>query len=1406
MRRIALPLLIIGLLLNVIVSPSYGLPIVECHTQEGTLLDYLHWVFAVSSCPWIYETCYESYPEYVAGNDHIIAVGFRIEERGEVPNCYCIRMAVALQNDFYGTYIGPNWSGQYCFYETFDWPPPGEYAPYPPYPIIDPPRNMGIPDCPVLAGNPVNLATGNKFQQEADFSVNTPGPELAFRRFYNSQSTYDGPLGYGWTHNYNLFVEDEGDRVIVWDADGKGLYFNKEGGGSFTAEPLVYDMLAQEGGGTGDYVLTRKDNTIYRFDPQGRLLSIKDLNDNQITLTYSGTLLTSVSNNFGRAITFTHDQNNRIETVSDPKGNCYTFTYTGDNLAAMAAPDAVTTEYIYGDPYDPHNMTEKKVAGETVGTWSYDQHDRAIYSGKGGGAEEIFVTYGGEPGTVDALQVTVTDSRAYERTYHFWSLYGVPRVKKIDGSGCSSCPGIMKSYDYDKESFELISITDRNNIKTEFTRDARGNILTKKEASGTTLERTTTYTYHPTFNLVESITVESVANPGQEKVTTFSYDTDGNLTAKTVSGYIGTTQHQYTTAYGYNSAGQLTQVDGPRNDVSDVTTYSYDPATGDLLSMTQPLIGTTSYSNYDQNGSVGTVTDPNGAATTYTYDGRNRVKTVTIQPGDSTTQYFYEPRGEIDYLVLPEGNTVDYTYDSAGRLTRVEDDLGNAMVYAYDTESNKVREEIRDPGEAVNKYLDFEYDGDNRLYKIINPDSTFTEFGYDANGNRTSMKDPRGNTTTYTYDELNRIKVENPPGGPYNSYYYDAHDNMVRVRDGNYNPTDYTYDDFGRVSQTTSPDSGTTAYLYDAAGNLTQRTDANGITVTYAYDATNRLTAISFPDPAQDISYSYDSPSVSNGKGRLTGMSDPTGSYTYHYDPKGNLTREEKLISGINYVTEYTYDRNDALTSVTSPSGRVVTYGLDAVGRVSGVSTTLNGQPKAVVSNATYLPYGGITGLTYGNTIALAQGHDLQYRITSIQAASAMDRTYGHDANGNVTSIADLLDPSRNQGFGYDVGNQITSASGIYGQISYTYDSVGNRTWFTRNGQYDYYMYTYGTNRLIRIIGQTVKNFGYDNNGNITSENSRSYTYNQNNRLIQATENSITLGEYTYNGVGQRIKKVAGSVTTIYHYDRFGNLIAESNAGGSFGVDYLYLNGQILAKIDISPTEALYYYHDDHLGTPQVLTDDQGQVVWKADYKPFGEAEVTVGSVENNLRFPGQYYDQETGLHYNYHRYYHFNIGRYLRADPARSSAGNIAIDEVGHLYIYAYNNPIKYQDPSGLFVKITKCALAINKARKACGEKMDQAYEKYLEFLGWCEDSWNWCIDRHLPPCIIVEEKTPPDPIPTDEQCDFFAKYGFPSDARIACADSPYGRKLAKKFVVATIECIKALAEVYKACAGRIR
>jgi RHS repeat-associated protein len=181
------------------------------------------------------------------------------------------------------------------------------------------------------------------------------------------------------------------------------------------------------------------------------------------------------------------------------------------------------------------------------------------------------------------------------------------------------------------------------------------------------------------------------------------------------------------------------------------------------------------------------------------------------------------------------------------------------------------------------------------------------------------------------------------------------------------------------------------------------------------------------------------------------------------------------------------------------------------------------------------------------------------------------------------------------------------------------------------------------------------------------------------------------LGQYTYDALGRRTKKVVGGTTTLYLYDQNGLLIAEYDGSGNWQKDYLYLNGQPLTMIVANTPENVYYYHNDHLGTPQMMTDLTGTVVWAATYEPFGKVSITVEQITNNLRFPGQYYDSETGLHNNWHRDYNNVIGRYIESDP-------IGLRGEINVFVYALNNPVKVYDHRGLDAGVEICVRPLAK------------------------------------------------------------------------------------------------------------
>ena len=266
-----------------------------------------------------------------------------------------------------------------------------------------------------------------------------------------------------------------------------------------------------------------------------------------------------------------------------------------------------------------------------------------------------------------------------------------------------------------------------------------------------------------------------------------------------------------------------------------------------------------------------------------------------------------------------------------------------------------------------------------------------------------------------------------------------------------------------------------------------------------------------------------------------------------------------------------------------------------------------------------------------------------QYRIYfDSVAGSILNRTYGYDANGNITSFGD----------GEAAGNEALENAGIY-------------------------RYDQGTNLLADIQGGSPVVYDYDENGNTISANNRTFTYD----LIQSTDYGPGGCNNPWSVCLQRAEPTdqedgPGAKRRIFHYDLQGHLIAETDPSGQTLVEYFYLGDQPLAMI--RPTEALYYYHNDHLGTPQILTNDSGTVSWKAVYTPFGEAEISVQTVENPFRFPGQYYDQETGLHYNWNRYYDPKTGRYLTPDPIGLEGGT-------NLFVYVGSNPVGFIDPHGL-------------------------------------------------------------------------------------------------------------------------
>ncbi|MCP4041950.1 MAG: RHS repeat protein, partial [Gammaproteobacteria bacterium] len=448
------------------------------------------------------------------------------------------------------------------------------------------------------------------------------------------------------------------------------------------------------------------------------------------------------------------------------------------------------------------------------------------------------------------------------------------------------------------------------------------------------------------------------------------------------------------------------------------------------------------------------------------------------------------------------------------------------------------------------------------------PDPLHLDNKSDANG-----------VTDYTYDDLKRlIHVTQDLGGAdpgtadtLSQYQYDTADNLTTVTDPKGHATIYRYDDLGNKLSVASPDTGSTHYTYDEAGNTRTRADARGIHTIYTYDVLNRLTAIHYQNANQNVMFNYDETDVANGIGQLTRMTDPSGDTRYHYNAHGELTGEHRTIDTMTHAIGYHYGPAGRLNKMSYPSGRSVAYTYGGAGRIEQVTTTdTEGDTGTLASGITYYPFGPLKELTFGNGIVMSRGFDQAYRQTGQMAMGQnmiQDLFYTPGPTGNIDAIIDNLVPGRDQDFTYDALNRLDTADGVYGTRDYDHDPVGNRTKVIRNGDIDDYTIVPASNRLQAVTGANPESYGYDDAGNITTKGALSLDYNQQNRLITVTEGSGQIATYSYNGKGERVKKIAGDGTTYYHYSRTGQLIAETGDSGNILKEYIYLEGSLIALI-----------------------------------------------------------------------------------------------------------------------------------------------------------------------------------------------------------------------------------------------
>jgi len=1369
--------------------------------------------------------------------------------------------------------------------------------------VSEPERNLGRDKCAMTTCSPINLATGNMYHVETDMDLgsNLPGPALKFQRAYNSQMTepglWGGPLGYSWTHNYNVTLRLESStEAVLSTEDGKVLFFDKSGG-TWAAQDGEKSSLIED---QGDFHWIRVDGTDWELSqsyyPPGTAVdqpiylpaSITDRQGNSLSLSYSQQSsypinyptdtcmrLSTVADDHNRSLSFSYDfSTGKLTQMTDPRGNnfFYNVTYVQGDPAGNCLPGGQSCTYIPmltrvdypGGGGTTYNYTPHPgYDGSGPLPYYYEPHIRQLESivrdGAGTVAEFVYAYQGTPPpppevysvfppsgekfvctssqeGTCRDIQVdydpvlsqTTVTSAAGTTTVGYTKIGQTYEPESVSGAGCTACNtgGRTMNYAYSTDH-NLTGQTDGNGITTNY----QNFNIAGMPGTVTRDTRTDNITYHPGFpDLVTRVDTNGA------NARNFTYDLEGNL-ARVKLGGAGPEAN-----YTYNSRGQVTETDGPRTDVTDVTTFSYDPVTGLLESVTDPLWKVTRFNAYDNNGNLTEKEDPNGLVTTYTWDEMNRIQTVTLVGAgpaveDLVTTYTYSSAGDLTSVTFPEGNGVAYTHDyttGCGQLETVTDTEGNSIQYDYDADGNLTDQDVYDSVPALKKWTDYQYNARNLLSDVILPGGYSESFSYDSGDRRTGYENGAGDSWTYGYDDLDRVtSVVQDQLGLTTGYTWTDLDRVETVTDPRGLVSTYTYNDYGWPASVASPDMGLVSFGQDDAGNVTSRTDALG-TTGYTYDELNRLASIDPPGTGHEITYLYDDTTGGNyGAGRLTGMTDASGSTSWVYDKAGNIVREDRTVTGHGtFTTVYGYDGNGNPVSITYPDGRVVSYTMDQTDRVDSVSAVVDGSPQTLLSSVSYLPFGPAGSMTRGNGSQTTWTRDQRYALTGLASSGVLTLGYTVDGALRVTDVTG----DHSLAFGYDAAGRLTSADGPWGAGSFTYDDSGNRLSKVLGSESTSYTVSGTSNRLLTATGTEAAAFGYDGAGNLTTEGTRSYVYNANQRLESVEEDSVPIGAYTYDGKGQRVVKSAGGQATLFLYDLAGRVLAEKT--GPDWVDYVWLGAEPVAVIsaetatcidgdgdgygepaspactypqldcdDTDPAvnpgategpvgdatcsdtldndcdgltdsadtgcqesqpwaaastvtdtsvlsetgaspggsgalgtlalmglpfgfvlllrrlksrkgekgrimkrslssfvnlliialvcaglagsslvgsvpqawadETLYYLYNDYLGTPQKATNEAGTVVWDASVRPFGRAEVSSGVIVQNLRFPGQYYDEESGLHYNYQRTYHPGLGRYLEPDP-------LGQHDSANVYPYALNNPVNFVDPLG--------------------------------------------------------------------------------------------------------------------------
>jgi RHS repeat-associated protein len=1171
-----------------------------------------------------------------------------------------------------------------------------------------------------VSADPVDLATGSFLYSADDLALGGADPVgLRFSHYYSSlDATRLRTLGYGWTHNYDVFIEEHsswqggmglrtpaeavplmvaafvaGDLaasednpkgwataalVSKWATDqlttnavtvylgNRALTFVRLPDGRYTPPPGVTMSLSKT---NGLYTLSERNGREYRFNATRRLASIVDPDNNTMSLAYNAaTNLSTVTDACGRSLTFNYSAA-LLTNVVDSTGR--SVTMQGDaasNLSTFTDSAGSVWRFVYDTNHCLTGTVEP--GGVTNALNTYDSLSRVKQQANGRGlvSQLLYADY----------RTVEQDPAGNRKTYYFDD-----KQREI---GRELVPGAAAWSAYDGQNHTVATMDPLSRINYAIY-DGNHNILQTIDP----LNQVSYFNYDSLNRLVEAVTplglvtrTEYDAKHHPIRITGSAsnrvecvYSATGLLEKKIEipaaaigGGAPRTNSWLYSTwrtpsemfhpdgsreAFNYNARGDLLTHTDTR---SNTTVFTYDNR-GLRLSQTDALGGIAS-NNWNALGLLVSSTDQRGKTTAFTYTKTREPASVTA-PDGGVVSNVYDNAGRVIAVINPRGGVTSNTWDTAGRLIAKRDPNGVTMRLAYDSVGN-----VLATTDGLGNVSTNIYDTLNRLVEARSPNGAVATTEYDADSRVTAVVDSLGRRTEFTLDALSRKVAIKRPDNRFERYAFDGHGNLLAFTNAAGNVQCFTYDSMGRKTGESNAVGTVRSYEFDAAGNLTAKTDGNGRVTTFSYNAANRLTGLHYADNSV-VTFTNDA------AGNLTGMGDPwgTGASAASHDNVGRLSA---WTDHHNSTIQYKNDKAGAVTNIIYPGNLTVTYGWDTAGRLVSVQDW--------ASHSWTFSYDGanrLSGIQYPNGVNYSREYNADGQLTNYVHSKSgtpfISRTFERNSAGLKTR--EVISA------GLEVEQPDTWQK-------HTSDKADRLTGLSRRDEY--------------VLPENWRGYtpSYNQEGQVTNVCEGYRSWSSDNNLIWDAAGRLV--EYTglrqtnmwtdlpplpswglnlaYDGLSARTVRTDELVTHRLVVDRVGRLnlpLVETDSGNTPIRYFIWAPGiGLLAQIEANAT--IHYFHADENGSTLAMTDSIGNVSDQFAYSPWGELLGRTGTNMTAFTFVGGGgVTWEGGSLYRMGaRYYDARLKRWLSADPIGMAGG-------ANLYLYCNGNPLMWVDLLGL-------------------------------------------------------------------------------------------------------------------------